>query len=55
MTPLAHGNGLDELAMVLVPLAIVIVLLRIGAKRSPPEEEPGDEPRDEAAEDQQVT
>lgn len=37
---LAHGNGLDEAIAVLVPLALVIVLLRVGAKKAPPEEEP---------------
>ena len=51
MTPLAHMGGIDEALPVLLPLVLVIVLLRMGAKRVPPEEpeepeEPGpdDEP-----------
>ena len=48
VTTLAHGNGLDEAITVLVPLVLVIVFLRIGAKKAPPEEEP---PED----DQQAT
>ncbi len=49
MTPtlvLAHGNGLDEAIAVLVPLALVIVLLRFGAKKAPPEDE---DPAEEGA------
>lgn len=42
---LAHGAGIDEALAVLVPLAAVIIMLRIGAKKAPPEEEP-----DESAE-----
>lgn len=51
VTTLAHGNGIDEAIAVLVPLALVIVLLRLGAKKAPPEEEP---PPD-ATEDQHST
>jgi hypothetical protein len=38
--PLAHGSGIDEAIVVLVPLACLIVLLRMGAKKAPPEDEP---------------
>lgn len=47
VTTLAHGSGIDEAIAVLVPLALVIILLRIGAKKAPPEDEP-----DEAADPQ---
>lgn len=49
MTTLAHGNGLDEALMVLVPLVLVVVFLRIGAKKAPPEEPetPADPPEDQ--------
>ena len=40
MTTLAHMGGVPEALTVLVPLALVIVLLRVGAKRVPPEEPP---------------
>ena len=40
MTTLAHMGGVPETLTVLVPLALVIVLLRVGAKRVPPEEPP---------------
>lgn len=42
MTTLAHGSGIDEALYVLVPLVLVIVLLRLGAKKAPPEEEPAE-------------
>ena len=42
VTTLAHGSGVDEAIAVLVPLALVIVLLRMGAKKAPPEDEPAD-------------
>jgi hypothetical protein len=50
VTTLAHGSGIDEAIAVLVPLVAVIVMLRLGAKKAPPEEEPGAEaaPSDEA-------
>lgn len=38
MPPLAHGSGIDDALIVLLPLAIVIVMLRLGAKKMPPEE-----------------
>ena len=43
MTPLAHGSGADDAILVLLPLAIVVVLLRVGAKKTPPEEPPGED------------
>ena len=43
MPPLAHGNGVDDAILVLLPLAIVVVLLRMGAKRTPPEDAPAAE------------
>ena len=43
MTPLAHAGGVDEALMVLVPLALVVILLRIGAKRRPPEDDEDDQ------------
>lgn len=49
MTPLAHGSGIDEAIAVLVPLIALVVLLRMGAKKAPPDEEPADS----AAEDPQ--
>ena len=36
--PLAHAGGIPETLSVLIPLALVVVLLRIGAKRTPPED-----------------
>jgi hypothetical protein len=42
VTPLAHGGGVPETLSVLVPLALVIVLLRMGAKKTPPEDPPAD-------------
>jgi hypothetical protein len=36
--PLAHGGGVPETLSVLVPLALVVVLLRMGAKKTPPVE-----------------
>jgi len=47
---LAHGGGIPETLSVLVPLALVVVLLRLGAKKAPPEEPP-----DPEGEDQQAT
>lgn len=45
MTTLAHMGGVPEALTVLVPLALVVVMLRIGAKRMPPEDDPApDEP-----------
>lgn len=51
---LAHGGGIPETLMVLVPLALVVVMLRMGAKKMPPEDpdepaaprqaDPGDPP-----------
>jgi hypothetical protein len=48
--PQAHGGGVPETLSVLVPLALVVFLLRAGAKKAPPEPPP-----DEAPEDQQET
>ena len=42
-TTLAHMGGVPEALSVLVPLALVIVLLRMGAKRMPPEDAPPDD------------
>lgn len=42
-TVLAHAGGVPEMLGVLVPLALVVILLRTGAKRMPPEDEPGEE------------
>ena len=47
MTPLAHGGGIPETLSVLVPLALVIVLLRVGARRAPPEDPPPDDDQQE--------
>jgi hypothetical protein len=44
VTPLAHGGGVPETLSVLVPLVLVVVLLRYGAKKTPPED---DEPESE--------
>jgi hypothetical protein len=46
VTSLAHGGGIPELLSVLVPLALVVVLLRLGARRTPPEEPPDDGQQD---------
>lgn len=46
MTTLAHAGGVPEMLSVLVPLALVLVLLRVGAKKTPPED-------DETPDDQQ--
>ena len=43
MPALAHAGGVPELLTVVVPLALVIVLLRVGAKKMP------DQPQDEGA------
>lgn len=40
---LAHAGGIPEALTVLVPLALVVIMLRIGAKKAPPEEEPDDQ------------
>lgn len=37
---LAHAGGIPEALTVLVPLVLVVVMLRLGAKKVPPEEEP---------------
>lgn len=47
--PLAHGSGVDEAILVLLPLAIVVVLLRLGAKKMPPEDDAPDAEGDAAA------
>ena len=39
MTPLAHMGGVPEALSVLVPLALVVVMLRVGAKRMPHDED----------------
>ena len=51
-TTLAHMGGVPEALSVLVPLALVIVLLRMGAKRMPPEDAPPEDgpPEDGAGE-----
>lgn len=43
MTTLAHLGGVPEALTVLLPLALVVVMLRIGAKKMPPEDEEGAE------------
>jgi hypothetical protein len=48
VTTLAHGGGIPETLTVLIPLALVIVMLRVGAKKVPPED-PGDPPDDQQA------
>ena len=55
MTPLAHGGGIPEALTVLVPMVLVVVLLRMGAKRTPPEPDPPDAEAPAAPEDQQET
>jgi hypothetical protein len=50
VTTLAHAGGIPETLSVLVPLALVIVLLRVGAKRTPPED-----PDEQKPDDQQST
>jgi hypothetical protein len=42
-TTLAHMGGVPEALTVLVPLALVIVMLRLGAKKVPPEDGVADE------------
>jgi hypothetical protein len=49
--PQAHGGGIPETLSVLVPLALVVLLLRAGAKKAP--KDPPDGPPD--GEDQQAT
>ena len=39
MTTLAHLGGVPEALSVLIPLALVVVLLRMGARRLPPEDD----------------
>ena len=55
--PYAHGSGIDEAIAVGIPLVLLVVLLRIGAKKAPPEDEPAEpaEPAEPPAEDQQET
>jgi hypothetical protein len=43
MTTLAHGGGVPETLSVLVPLAIVVVLLRMGAKKAPKDDDSDDQ------------
>ncbi|HWL36134.1 MAG TPA: hypothetical protein VNQ77_08055 [Frankiaceae bacterium] len=43
---LAHGGGIPEALTVIVPLALVVVMLRLGAKKMPPEDEPPEPPAD---------
>jgi hypothetical protein len=38
VSTLAHGGGIPELLTVVVPLALVIVLLRAGARKMPTDE-----------------
>jgi hypothetical protein len=52
VTVLAHGGGVPETLSILVPLALVVVFLRIGAKKVPPEEPSGE---DSTTDDQQET
>ena len=37
-TTLAHMGGVPEALTVLVPLALVVIMLRMGAKKTPPED-----------------
>jgi hypothetical protein len=53
MTALAHGGGVPETLSVLVPLAVVVVLLRYGARKMPAEPPP--DPDGAEAGDQQST
>jgi hypothetical protein len=46
VTTLAHGGGVPEMLSVLVPLALVVVLFRVGAKKTPTEDPP-DPPEDQ--------
>ena len=39
ITTLAHQGGWDEALFVLVPMALVVLLMRMGAKRTPPDED----------------
>jgi hypothetical protein len=39
---LAHAGGIPEALTVLVPLVLVVVMLRLGAKKMPPEDPPPD-------------
>ena len=54
MTPLAHGGGIPEALTVLVPMALVVFLLRMGAKKAPPEPD-ADATPEAGPEDQQAT
>jgi hypothetical protein len=35
--PQAHGGGVPETLSVVIPLALVVVLLRYGARKAPPD------------------
>jgi hypothetical protein len=37
--PLAHGGGVPETLSVVIPLALVVVLLRYGARKTPPDDD----------------
>jgi hypothetical protein len=39
VTTLAHAGGVPETLSVLVPLALVIILLRAGAKKAPKDDD----------------
>lgn len=51
MTPLAHMGGVPEALSVLVPLALVVVMLRVGAKRMPHDEDEDETPDAPAADE----
>lgn len=38
VTVLAHAGGVPETLMVVVPVVLVVILLRVGAKKAPPED-----------------
>ena len=46
VTVLAHAGGVPEMLMVGVPLVLVVILLRVGGKKAPPEDGEDQERRD---------
>lgn len=55
ITTLAHGSGIDEAIAVVVPLVFLVVLLRMGARKAPPEDQPDDPPAGEPEDGQHST
>jgi hypothetical protein len=44
--PLAHAGGVPETLSVVIPLALVVVLLRYGARKTPPDDDTDDDTKD---------